>query len=91
MPKTFEEAKLRFVFDDSWSVIKYDDHRDYRERISRLDGTKAVDFVAVYANEMLYLIEVKDFEGTGMRIEPASETLNWPSRSVKRFAIRSPG
>jgi hypothetical protein len=26
LPKAFEEERLRFVFDDSWSVIKYDDH-----------------------------------------------------------------
>jgi hypothetical protein len=44
-------------------VIKYDDHRDYRERIARLDGTKAVDVVAVHASERLYLIEIKDFRG----------------------------
>lgn len=63
MPGAFAEEHLRFVFDDAWSVVKYDDHRDYRERIERLEGTKAVDFVAVYANEVLYLIEVKDFRG----------------------------
>ncbi len=63
MPRTIEEGHLRFVFDDSWSVIKYDDHPDYQDRIKRLDGTKALDFVAVHANAILYLIEVKDFRG----------------------------
>ncbi len=65
--KTIVEGHLRFQFDDSWFAIKYDDHRDYRERIERLDGTKAVDFVAVYMNAQLFLIEVKDFRG--FRIE----------------------
>ena len=63
VPKTFDEEHLRFRFDDSWFVIKYDEHRDYRERIERLDETKAVDFVAVQADSRLYLIEVKDFRG----------------------------
>lgn len=63
MPKTYDEGRLRFQFEDSWTVIKYDDHRDYRERIERLDGTKAVDFVAVQEGSLLFLIEVKDFRG----------------------------
>jgi hypothetical protein len=70
LPKTFEEQKLRFVFDDSWSVVKYDDHPDYQDRIRRLDETKALDFVAVYANEVLYLIEVKDFRGYRIKNRP---------------------
>jgi hypothetical protein len=63
VPKTFDEEHLRFQFDDTWHVIKYDDHRDYRERIEHLDETKALDFVAVQADSLLYLIEVKDFRG----------------------------
>jgi len=63
LPRAIDEGYLRFEFDDSWSFIKYDEHRDYLERIRRLDGTKAVDFVAVHANARLYLIEVKDFRG----------------------------
>jgi hypothetical protein len=59
----FDEGRLRFQFDDSWFVIKYDEHSDYRERIEHLDGTKAVDFVAVRANSELFLIEVKDLRG----------------------------
>ncbi len=63
MPGTFDEARLRFEFDDSWFVIKYDEHSDYTDRIRRLDETKAVDFVALQADSRLYLIEVKDFRG----------------------------
>jgi len=40
-----------------------DEHRDYRKHIGKLDGTKAVDFVGLYDNEVLYFIEVKDFRG----------------------------
>ena len=70
MPRTIEEGHLRFRFDDSWFVIKYDEHPDYEEWIKRLDGTKAVDFVAVHANANLYLIEVKDFRGYRIQNRP---------------------
>jgi hypothetical protein len=63
VPSTFEEGHLRFRFDDSWVVFKYDEHRDYRQRIQRLEGTKAIDFVGVEADSRLYLIEVKDLRG----------------------------
>ena len=70
MPETFEEGHLRFRFDDSWYAIKYDEHPDYRERIERLDGTKAVDFVAVHRDSQLFLIEVKDFRGHRIENQP---------------------
>jgi hypothetical protein len=60
--KVFEEGRLRFEFDDSWFVVKYDNHPDYR-KIERLDGTKAVDFIAINRDSVLFLIEVKDIRG----------------------------
>ena len=60
------EEHQRFTFDDGlWFVVKYDEHRDYRDKIARLDGTKAVDFVGLQDGEdgVLYWIEVKDFRG----------------------------
>src|SRR5580692_8886295 len=70
VPETFEEGHLRFRFDSSWYAIKYDEHPDYRERIERLDGTKAVDFVAVHRDSQLFLIEVKDFRGHRIENQP---------------------
>ncbi len=67
---TFEEGHLRFQFGDSWFVIKYDEHSDYREWIERLDGTKAVDFVAIQRDSQLFLIEVKDFRGHRIENQP---------------------
>ncbi|MGC1376523.1 MAG: hypothetical protein WA821_09875 [Anaerolineales bacterium] len=50
-----------FSFDDTkWVVLKYDDETAYRERIHKLSGTAAVDFVGAHSGN-LYLIEVKDF------------------------------
>lgn len=63
MPTVFDEEYLRFAFGEQWSVIKFDEHRDYVERIRNLPGTKALDFVAVHDGTRLYLIEVKDFRG----------------------------
>jgi hypothetical protein len=63
MPITIIERFLRFRFDDTWAVIKYDDHSDYVERIQHLPETKGVDFVAVLDERFLYFIEVKDFRG----------------------------
>ncbi len=56
-----EEEYLAFEFGDRWRVFKLDEHRDYRERIGKLDGTKAVDFIGILDDFQLYLIEVKDF------------------------------
>lgn len=63
MPTTFDEGFLKFVFDDGWAVVKYDEHPDYRERIRNLPETKAVDFAAIGPGNALFLIEVKDFRG----------------------------
>jgi hypothetical protein len=59
----FEEGDLVFEFGEKWQVFKLDEHRDYRERIAKIDETKAVDFVGIFNNEILYFIEVKDFRG----------------------------
>ncbi len=58
-----EEGNLVFEFGDKWQVFKLDEHRYYRERIAKIDETKAVDFVGIFNNEILYFIEVKDFRG----------------------------
>ena len=63
---SFDEEHQRFAFDDQqWTVVKYDDHRDYRQKIAKLHGTKAVDFVGLHdgPDGVLYWIEVKDFRG----------------------------
>jgi hypothetical protein len=58
-----EEDLLAFDFGDRWRVFKLDGHRDYREQIGKLEGTKAVDFLGILDERELYLIEVKDFRG----------------------------
>ena len=60
MPR-FEEGFLVLDFDRKWHILKLDEHRDYRERMERVDETKAVDFAGILSRRDLYLIEVKDF------------------------------
>ncbi|WP_069470306.1 hypothetical protein [Candidatus Marithrix sp. Canyon 246] len=56
-----EEGDLLFEFGDKWRVLKLDEHPDYRNKISKINKTKAVDFLAIFNNQTLYFIEVKDF------------------------------
>lgn len=56
-----DEGSIRFEFGRRWDVMKLDEHLDYRERLAKVDGTKAVDFLGIVDQESLYFIEVKDF------------------------------
>lgn len=60
----FEESRLKFSFADTWQVFQLDSSRFYRERLSaQVEETKAVDFIGIYQQEVLYFIEVKNFKG----------------------------
>jgi hypothetical protein len=69
----FKESRLLFEFGDRWCVFKLDEHRDYRERIGKLDETKAVDFLGILDDKELYFIEVKNYRGD--RIESKDKLL----------------
>lgn len=56
------EGRLTLDFDESWTVSKYDDCREYIDIVSKLGNTKAIDIIGLKSNE-LYLIEVKDYGG----------------------------
>lgn len=58
---TFCEGRLELTFDSPpWDARKWDDEPAYRLGIQRLEETKAVDFVALREDLLLYL-ELKDF------------------------------
>jgi hypothetical protein len=59
----WEESALRFEFGNRWHVLKLDEHPDYRNRIEKLSGTKAVDFLGILDNDTIYFVEVKNFRG----------------------------
>lgn len=64
---------IRFEFDDTWSIAKWDESRWYLDSIHKLngqldnraEGTKAVDAVGI-RKETPYLFEIKDFRGVAI-------------------------
>ena len=63
----FEESQLEFYFDPQyWEMIQYDNHRDYVFISSKLQGTKAMDFLGFFKNRLI-MFEVKNFRGFGNR------------------------
>ena len=72
MSTTLDEGRLRFEFDDAWTVVKYDDTVEYAHIRDQTEA-KGVDFVGLIAagssRFVIHLIEVKDFRGH--RIENA--------------------
>ncbi|MEO5731271.1 MAG: hypothetical protein ABI134_32475 [Byssovorax sp.] len=57
-----DEKKLRFVFDDNWQVLKWDEHGAYVGGLRQFQSTKAVDFFGLYVGAP-WFIEAKDFRG----------------------------
>lgn len=60
MSVTHDESRLRFVFDNDWTVVKWDDHEAHRQGLCKMEGTKAVDFLGLWMGEPCF-IEVKNF------------------------------
>jgi hypothetical protein len=68
--KVLDVDGLRFTFDDSWSVAKWDDSAWFKSGLYKLngtlagkdEGTKALDIVGLH-RDVPYLFEVKDFRG----------------------------
>jgi hypothetical protein len=67
-----KESGMRFLFDDEkWSLlIKYDEQTDYKKILNAVHETKAVDFMGILNNEILSLIEVKNFRGHRIENKP---------------------
>lgn len=56
------ESDLIFDFPDHFHVIKFDDSTYFQKRFKKLQGSKAIDFLAHDTEKkILYLIEVKNF------------------------------
>lgn len=59
-----QESSINFDFQaPQWNVVKYDEHLAHKKVSKALHPTKAVDFLGVYKNERLFLIEVKNYRG----------------------------
>jgi hypothetical protein len=57
------EDRLELTFPDDWTVIKYDEDSAFLNGLRRLQGSKAVDVIALAPRGPLFLIEIKDFRG----------------------------
>lgn len=55
----FRESDLLFTFSKDWVVKKYDSHAYFK--ILSGHGLKGVDFIGIFENRALYLIEVKNY------------------------------
>jgi hypothetical protein len=62
MSRSFVEGELLFEFDELWEPItSWDKHPAYQNGIREMDKGRAVDFIGVYDDKFIYLIEVKDY------------------------------
>ena len=74
---TISEGDLTFQFPSGSHVGKYDDWAFYQNELSKIPGTKAVDFVCVHGREC-WLIEVKDY-----RFHPRTKPTNIAQRALR--------
>jgi len=68
---TIVEGALAFDFPNQWAASKYDEWIFFDKHFQKLQGTKAVDIVAIHAKQRLCLIEIKDY-----RVEPRQKTID---------------
>ena len=77
---TDQESGLEFNFDKSWVLKKYDEHPFYKS----LSGAsqKAVDFIGIWNNEILVLIEIKNYKirYSDLKASPIENILNEPEQ-----------
>jgi len=65
MSSTYVEGCLEFMFGDGWNVVRYDDSGGWYRRVFEraVEGTAAIDFLALHGPGALYFIEVTDARG----------------------------
>ncbi len=72
---TFEESGLRFEFSPSqwYALLQYDETKDFLKIRDAVSKTKGVDFVGIFQNSTLVLMEVKNFRGSRIANKPRVE------------------
>lgn len=72
---TFEESGLRFEFSPNhWSALmQYDETKDFLKIRDAVPKTKGVDFVGIFQNNTLVLMEMKNFRGSRIVNKPRVE------------------
>ena len=60
----FQKSSINFSFQDaSWAVVKYNEHVAHRQVEKVFTPIKAVDFMGMHGETLLFLIEVKKLSG----------------------------
>ncbi|MEM6378982.1 MAG: hypothetical protein AAF705_12265 [Bacteroidota bacterium] len=83
----FQEGDLTFSFAaEHWSVKKYDDH-PYFKGFSGV-GLKGVDFVAIFQNKRVLLIEVKNYQtkNQAIRAKDVALSLSKPEKIAEAIS-----
>lgn len=65
------EGRLRFDFDGTWKATKWDDAVEYRDGLSRHEGTRAVDIIGTRFESESWFVEGKDPRGHRIDYRPA--------------------
>ncbi len=58
--QNFIESDMQFSFNQDWVIKKYDEHAYFKVLAGQ--GLKGVDFIGIYKEKFLYLIEVKNYK-----------------------------
>jgi hypothetical protein len=85
---TFRESDINFIFDDSWLVYRFDQHRYYRGFSGA--GLKGVDFLALRNDDQLVLMEIKNYNPRGpwKRGNTLTEIIAEPDILVQHFTAK---
>ncbi|MCU0445483.1 MAG: hypothetical protein MUE85_11245 [Microscillaceae bacterium] len=66
----FEESNIRFIFSEEYNLLKSDGEVNFEKVKQYLLNTKDIDFIGLFMNEKVFLMEVKNFCGVpGEEIE----------------------
>ena len=57
--RKYIEREVELMFDNEWKVVKFDEHRYYRQLSGY--GLKAVDFLAIHVEMGVAFIEMKNY------------------------------
>ncbi len=86
----YNESNLFFDFsDEKWSyLMQYDVETDFKKIKDAIQGTKAVDFIGICNQNILTLIEVKNFRGHRIENKPRIENGDDPIEQEVALKVR---
>jgi len=81
----FQESGFSFEFPNSWTVVKFDDHRFYKYLSG--DGFKGVDFLCLNEKGELIFLEVKNYLNQYIAdgIDPGDNLIQYPENYALEY------